>query len=45
MGRNRPLRYSLVGTNLLNKRPEETLIGGVNRLAGRAVFGEVEYHF
>jgi outer membrane receptor for ferrienterochelin and colicins len=45
LGRNRPIRLSLIGTNLLDKRPEETLVGGVNRLAGRAVFGEVEVHF
>jgi outer membrane receptor protein involved in Fe transport len=44
-GRGLPLRFSVVGTNLLDKRPEETLVGGVNRLAGRAVFGEVEVHF
>jgi iron complex outermembrane receptor protein len=38
-------RFSVIGTNLLDKRPEETLVGSVNRLAGRAVFGEVEVHF
>jgi outer membrane receptor for ferric coprogen and ferric-rhodotorulic acid len=45
LGRNRPIRLSLIGTNLLDKRPEETLVGDVNRLAGRAIFGEVEVHF
>ena len=45
LGRTRPIRLSLIGTNLLDKRPEETLVGGMNRLAGRAIFGEVEVHF
>jgi len=40
-----PVRLSLIGTNLLNKRPEETLVGTVNRLAGRAVFAQAEVHF
>jgi outer membrane receptor protein involved in Fe transport len=40
-----PVRLSLIGTNLLNKRPEETLVGSVNRLAGRAVYAQAEVHF
>src|SRR5262249_15200679 len=34
--RDHPIRVSVVGTNLFDKRPEETLVGAVNRLAGRA---------
>jgi len=44
-GKNRPIRFSIIGNNLLNKRPEETMVGGVNRLAGREVFGQLEVHF
>jgi outer membrane receptor protein involved in Fe transport len=44
-GRSRPIRLSIIGNNLLDKRPEETLVGGVNRLAGREVFGQLEVHF
>lgn len=45
VGKDRPLRLSLFGNNLLNKRPEETMVGGVNRLVGREFFGQVEVHF
>lgn len=45
IGKNRPLRLSIFGNNLMNKRPEETLVGGVNRLAGREFFGQIEVHF
>jgi outer membrane receptor protein involved in Fe transport len=42
---NTRLRTTLFGNNLLNKRPEETIIGSVNRLAGREFFGQVEMRF
>jgi iron complex outermembrane receptor protein len=42
---NTKLRATIFGNNLLNKRPEETLVGGVNRLAGREFFGQVEMRF
>jgi iron complex outermembrane receptor protein len=45
MGKDRPLRLSVFGNNLLNKRPEETMVGGVNRLTGREFFGQIEVHF
>lgn len=41
----RPLRLSVFGNNLLNKRPEETIIGSINRLAGREFFAQLEVHF
>jgi outer membrane receptor for ferrienterochelin and colicins len=41
----RPLRVSIFGNNLLDKKPEETMIGGVNRLTGREFFGQIEAHF
>lgn len=44
-GKNRPIRFSVIGNNLLNKRPEETMVGGVNRLVGREVYGQIEVHF
>jgi iron complex outermembrane receptor protein len=40
-----PLRVSAFGNNLLNKRPEETMVGSVNRLTGREFFGQIEVHF
>lgn len=40
-----PIRIGIFGNNLLNKQPEETMIGSVNRLTGREVFGQVEMHF
>ncbi len=40
-----PLRVGVFGNNLLNKQPEETMVGAVNRLTGREVFGQVEVHF
>jgi outer membrane receptor protein involved in Fe transport len=40
-----PVRLSLVGNNLLNKQPRETLLGVDTRLIGRQVFGQVEMHF
>jgi iron complex outermembrane receptor protein len=45
IGKDRPIRVSLFGNNLLNKRPEETIIGSVNRLAGREFFAQLEVHF
>lgn len=44
-GKSRPIRFSIIGNNLLDKRPEETILGSVNRLAGREVFGQLEVHF
>lgn len=41
----RPIRFTLFGNNLLNKRPEETIVGAENRLAGREFFGQVEVNF
>ncbi len=41
----RPLRLSLFGNNLLDKRPEETIVGSQNKLAGREFFAQVEVHF
>lgn len=38
-------RFSLFGNNLLDKRPEETMVGTPNRLTGREVFGQVEVKF
>lgn len=43
--RSRPIRFTLFGNNLLNQRPEETVVGGENRLAGRAFFGQIEVNF
>jgi outer membrane receptor protein involved in Fe transport len=43
--RSRPIRFTLFGNNLLNKRPEETVVGSQNRLAGRELFGQVEVNF
>jgi outer membrane receptor protein involved in Fe transport len=45
IGRSHPLRLGLFGNNLLNKRPEETIVGSVNRLAGREVFAQAEVRF
>ena len=42
---SRPIRFTLFGNNLLNKRPEETIVGSENRLAGREFFGQVEVNF
>jgi iron complex outermembrane receptor protein len=42
---SRPIRFTLFGNNLLNKRPEETIVGTENRLAGREFFGQVEVNF
>jgi hypothetical protein len=44
-GKNHPLRLSIFGNNLLNKQPEETMVGEVNRLTGREIFGQIEVHF
>jgi len=42
---NTRLRATIFGNNLLNKRPEETIIGSVNRLAGREFFAQMEMRF
>lgn len=42
---SRPIRFTLFGNNLLNKRPEETVVGTENRLTGREFFGQVEVNF
>jgi iron complex outermembrane receptor protein len=41
----RPIRLSLFGNNLLDKRPEETIVGTPNDLAGREFFAQIEVHF
>jgi iron complex outermembrane receptor protein len=43
--RSRPIRFTLFGNNLLNKRPEETIVGAENRMTGREFFGQVEVNF
>lgn len=40
-----PLRLSLFGNNLLNKRPEETIVGARNELSGREFFAQMEVRF
>jgi len=40
-----PIRLSVFGNNLLDKHPDETILGAPNLLAGRQVFGQVEIHF
>lgn len=41
----KPLRLSLIGRNLGNERPHETLTGSSARIVGREVFVELEYSF
>jgi iron complex outermembrane receptor protein len=41
----RALRFSVYGQNLLDERPEETLVGDPLEIAGREVFGEVALTF
>jgi iron complex outermembrane receptor protein len=41
----RPIRLSLIGNNLLDKRPEETVLGTPDFIAGREFFAQVEIHF
>jgi len=41
----RPIRLSIVGNNLLDKRQDETILGAPNLIAGRQVYGQVEIHF
>lgn len=43
--RSHPVRFTLFGNNLLDKRPEETIVGAENRIAGREFFGQLEVHF
>jgi outer membrane receptor protein involved in Fe transport len=42
---NTRLRATVFGNNLLNRRPEETIVGGVNRLAGREFFAQMETRY
>jgi iron complex outermembrane receptor protein len=42
---NTRLRATIFGNNLLNKKPEETIVGSVNRLAGREFFAQMEMRF
>jgi iron complex outermembrane receptor protein len=42
---NTHIRATLFGNNLLNKRPEETIVGSVNRLAGREFFAQMEMRY
>jgi hypothetical protein len=44
-GKDRPLRFTILGNNLLNRRPEETIIGSVNRLVGRQFFAQMEMRY
>jgi hypothetical protein len=41
----RPIRLSIFGNNLLNRHPDETILGAPSLLAGRQVYGQVEIHF
>jgi iron complex outermembrane receptor protein len=41
----RPLRLSLAGRNLLDERPEQTLLGSPNRIAGREYFATAAWEF
>jgi outer membrane receptor protein involved in Fe transport len=41
----RPIRVSVFGNNLLDKHPDETILGAPNLIAGRQVFGQLEIHF
>ena len=43
--KDRPIRLSLFGNNLLDERQRETLIGVDTRLAGREFFAQVEVNF
>ncbi len=45
IGKDRPLRLSVFGDNLLDKRPEETIVGAPNRIVGREFFAQLEVHF
>jgi outer membrane receptor protein involved in Fe transport len=45
LARSHPIRFTLFGNNLLNKRPEETIVGSENRLVGREFFGQLEVNF
>jgi len=40
-----PIRLSIFGNNLLDKRVDETILGEPNLLAGRQIFGQLEIHF
>jgi len=42
---NTRLRATIFGNNLLNRRPEETIVGGVNRIAGREFFAQLEMRY
>jgi iron complex outermembrane receptor protein len=42
---NTRIRATIFGNNLLNKRPEETIVGSENRLAGREFFAQMEMRY
>ena len=42
---NTRLRATLFANNLLNRRPEETMVGVMNRLAGREFFAQMEMRY
>jgi outer membrane receptor protein involved in Fe transport len=42
---NTRIRATIFANNLLNKRPEETIVGSVNRLAGREFFAQMEMRY
>jgi iron complex outermembrane receptor protein len=44
-GKSRSVRLSLLGNNLTNARPRETLVGVDTTLMGRQFFGQAELHF
>lgn len=43
--RDLPIRFTLFGNNLLDERPEETILGSSTELAGREFSGQVELRF
>lgn len=44
-GMKQPVRLSVIGQNLLDKHPRETMLGVDTNLVGREVFGQIEVHF
>ena len=45
LGMKQPVRLSVIGMNLLDKRPRETMLGVQTNITGREVFGQIEVHF
>lgn len=45
MSGKQPVRLSLFGHNLLDKKIEETVIGSPSRIPGREFFAQIEVHF